>query len=401
MSKRQIKIPKQGVKKKIDQQIEKGRQLVLSAQSKNENRDNFEIKYKQWVEFTGEILKEIFVSSTYAADFKEHRSSKVEYVNSGWIPDIEYYLTKQLNPKLHFLRVLNDNLNEFVEIKNEEKGNNVSQKLKKDVMTDDELELKILEKYIAKHKEAEIADPQTQNKCARELDMREILRDFEIYKEAELEYYADLWLTQLTSTVPGVLNKPLRRCSKSELSTSKHQYNSRAYIDPHQKIPRPAWERIRELQSKISKQLTETSGRELEQKFNDTKDHYVNPNRIQELSNIQNAQFDLTKLIRMCEELNICYSRGAILAVAMLVRAILDHVPPIFNQTSFNQVANNYGGAKSFKESMLNLGKSSRKIADSYLHIQIRSKEALPNKTQIDFRNDIDVLLQEIVRILK
>lgn len=134
-------------------------------------------------------------------------------------------------------------------------------------MTDDELELKILEKYIAKHKEAEIADPQMQNKCARELDMREILRDFGIDKKAELEYHADLWLAQLTSTVPGVRNKPLRRCSKSDLNTSSHQYNARAYIDPHQKITRPAWERIRELQSKIPKQVTEPPARELEQKF--------------------------------------------------------------------------------------------------------------------------------------
>ena len=130
-------------------------------------------------------------------------------------------------------------------------------------------------------------------------------------------------------------------------------------------------------------------------------DHYVHPDRIKELSIIQNANFDLTKLIRMCEELNICYSNGAILAVAMLVRSILDHVPPIFNQASFKGVANNYGGAKSFKGSMLILENSSRKIADSFLHVQIRPKEALPTETQIDFRNDMDVLLQEIVRVLK
>jgi hypothetical protein len=47
---------------------------------------------------------------------------------------------------------------------------------------------------------------------------------------------------------------------------------------------------------------------------------------------------------------------------------------------------------------MTNLDKSSRKIADSYLHTHIRNKETLPNKTQINFKYDLDVLLQEIVR---
>jgi hypothetical protein len=40
-------------------------------------------------------------------------------------------------------------------------------------------------------------------------------------------------------------------------------------------------------------------------------------------------------------------------------------------------------------------------MIDSYIHAQIRSKEVLPSKTQVDFRQDLDVLLQEIVRIKK
>jgi hypothetical protein len=84
----------------------------------------------------------------------------------------------------------------------------------------------------------------------------------------------------------------------------------------------------------------------------------------------------------------------------MLTRAILDHVPPIFGSTKFGEVANNYAGAKSFKESMLNLENSSRKISDQYLHVQVRTKETLPTVRQVDFSNDLDVLLAEIVRIL-
>ncbi len=48
---------------------------------------------------------------------------------------------------------------------------------------------------------------------------------------------------------------------------------------------------------------------------------------------------------------------------------------------------------------MTNLENSSRKIADSYLHTRIRNKESLPNRTQVNFSNDMDVLLSEIIRI--
>ena len=99
-------------------------------------------------------------------------------------------------------------------------------------------------------------------------------------------------------------------------------------------------------------------------------------------------------------ELNINFSNGCYLAVTMLSRAILDHVPPIFGYGTFEEVANNYKG-KSFRNSMLHLQNSLRNIADSHLHLPIRKKETLPNKTQVNFSNDLDVLLAEIVRILK
>ena len=102
----------------------------------------------------------------------------------------------------------------------------------------------------------------------------------------------------------------------------------------------------------------------------------------------------------MCEELNRCAENDCVLATAMLTRAIIDHVPPIFNAKSFDEVANNYRGSKSFKESMKHLSTSARSIADGHLHVQIRKKEVLPTRRQVDFSHDIDVLLGEIVRIL-
>jgi hypothetical protein len=86
----------------------------------------------------------------------------------------------------------------------------------------------------------------------------------------------------------------------------------------------------------------------------------------------------------------------------MLGRSLLNHVPPIFGFTSFNEVENNYAGAgKSFKNSIKDLNNTLRNIADRYLHNPIRNKESLPNENQVNFSQNLDVLLEEIYRILK
>ena len=126
--------------------------------------------------------------------------------------------------------------------------------------------------------------------------------------------------------------------------------------------------------------------------------NYLDKKRIRDLKVIKSSLFDFSRLIKLCGELNIAFSNKSYLSVIMLTRAILDHVPPVFGFRDFEQVANNYG-SKSFKDSMLNLNNSSKKIADLYLHTQIRKRESLPNSTQVDFSNDLDLLLSEIIRI--
>jgi hypothetical protein len=135
-------------------------------------------------------------------------------------------------------------------------------------------------------------------------------------------------------------------------------------------------------------------------KAGNPKGAYVHPDRLRELSALKPAGFDLTKLLRLLEELDLSFRNGCYLATAMVLRAILDHVPPIFSVRTFAEVANNYPGSKSFRESMLNLENSSRNIADQHLHCQIRSSENLPTARQVDFSPDVDSLLSEIARIL-
>ena len=128
-------------------------------------------------------------------------------------------------------------------------------------------------------------------------------------------------------------------------------------------------------------------------------DEYVNSRRIKELEAIQNKQYDLKRLIVVLKEINVCNNHNLKFAIPPLIRSVIDQVPPIFSKNNFSEVCGSYG-TKSFKESMMILDKNSRKIADSYLHTQIRQNEnALPTETQINFKSELDVLLQEIVRI--
>lgn len=126
---------------------------------------------------------------------------------------------------------------------------------------------------------------------------------------------------------------------------------------------------------------------------------YVNETRIAELRAIDQNTFDLRKLVRLCEELNVTSDEGCLYSTGMLVRSILDYAPPIFGKTSFTEVASNYGG-KSFKEAMQRLEESARKIADGYLHTRARKKETLPVPQQVNFTAELDLLISEIVNIL-
>ncbi len=127
---------------------------------------------------------------------------------------------------------------------------------------------------------------------------------------------------------------------------------------------------------------------------------FVDEVRIADLRRVASPRHDLRKLIALCEELNQCYRSQCYHAVAALIRALLDHVPPIFAMPTFTEVANNYAGTKSFKEVMQHLDAAARKIADMHLHTKVRERESLPSRTQVSFSPEVDVLLAEIVRIL-
>lgn len=135
------------------------------------------------------------------------------------------------------------------------------------------------------------------------------------------------------------------------------------------------------------------------------KDPYVALRRISELQSLRQTNWDVKRLVRLLEELNVAHASELHMTTAILVRAITDHVPPIFGKSNFGEVANNYSGGasadRSFKGSMQKLYGSLKHIADSHLHVQIRTSEVLPTASQVDFHQDLDVLLGEVVRLLQ
>jgi hypothetical protein len=132
---------------------------------------------------------------------------------------------------------------------------------------------------------------------------------------------------------------------------------------------------------------------------------YVASSRIAELQALKNPKWDPRRLIRMLQELNLAHANGMDMATAMLVRAITDHVPPIFGKTRFADVAAQHSAGsidgRSFKGVMSHLTDSMKHIADGVLHVHIRTKETLPSPTQVDFSQSLDVLLGEVVRLLR
>jgi hypothetical protein len=127
---------------------------------------------------------------------------------------------------------------------------------------------------------------------------------------------------------------------------------------------------------------------------------YVDKNTLLRLSRIENDDFDLSRLISFCNELNDNYSLGNYHSCAMLLRAIFDHIPPIFGKTNFADVCAQHGG-KSFKDIMRPLNDTAKKIGDDYLHTQINKKVLAVTKTQVSFQASLDMLLNEVAAILE
>ncbi len=122
----------------------------------------------------------------------------------------------------------------------------------------------------------------------------------------------------------------------------------------------------------------------------------VGPLLMEALSKVKPNQFDATKLTGYCKEINSSFYHGNTVACLLLMRTVLNHVPPVFGWKTFAEVTANAG--KSLRENLEHLEGGLRKLADLYAHQPIRKSEQYPTKSQVEpFRAQFEVLLQEVL----
>ena len=106
------------------------------------------------------------------------------------------------------------------------------------------------------------------------------------------------------------------------------------------------------------------------------------------------SKFEVTKLLDLIDELNDNYARGNTYASHALLRAILDHIPPILGCADFAAIANNYSWGRTDKRYIMRLA-AFRDQADDALHRQISIKANLLGFDDLPASVCVDTLLQE------
>ena len=114
------------------------------------------------------------------------------------------------------------------------------------------------------------------------------------------------------------------------------------------------------------------------------------------LKAVRSSRLDTTKLVKMCEELNDAYGRGNYISSTLLLRAIINHVPPVFEASKFSEVVASSG--RSVKAILGRLNDEVRPIGDPHTHFLMRRTEQLPTKNQIEpYKASFEVLIQEVI----
>lgn len=115
---------------------------------------------------------------------------------------------------------------------------------------------------------------------------------------------------------------------------------------------------------------------------------------------VESPRLDPRKLIKMCEELNEAYARANYISAVLLLRAIINHVPPIFGAETFASVVAQSG--RSVKAILSRLNDESRPIADLHTHNLMKGEEHLPTRNQIEpYKASFEVLIHEILSQLR
>lgn len=127
-----------------------------------------------------------------------------------------------------------------------------------------------------------------------------------------------------------------------------------------------------------------------------TTNQIIQSSVIDRLQEVSSPDFDTAVLVRLCKEINSCFSHGNIVATALTMRAVLNYVPPVFGHKTFDQVLAQ--SQRSLKDSFTHLQDGLRKIADLHTHRTIAKSGFYPSESQVEpYKPQFEILLHEVL----
>ncbi len=112
----------------------------------------------------------------------------------------------------------------------------------------------------------------------------------------------------------------------------------------------------------------------------------------------QHPKLKYSRLVVLLGEINSSWNNGNYNAVALLIRTVMNHIPPALGCKSFEAVANNYKCDRSVKSALDNLQKSAKNLFDIIAHEQIYKKEPRNiSGEDVNCRQSLKLLLDEII----
>jgi hypothetical protein len=125
----------------------------------------------------------------------------------------------------------------------------------------------------------------------------------------------------------------------------------------------------------------------------------VDPDLISKIEQSNGSRLNVVHLVRVLREINSSFAHGNVVGTVLLMRAVLNHVPPVFGYQSLEQVVANVG--RSLKDSYSHLEDGLRKIADFHTHKRIDQTDTYPSRAQVEpYKPQFEVLLQNVLAAL-
>ncbi|MFJ5788259.1 hypothetical protein [Streptomyces hydrogenans] len=135
----------------------------------------------------------------------------------------------------------------------------------------------------------------------------------------------------------------------------------------------------------------------------DTRPPYLDDSLLTQIETAApNTHWKVDKLLALCSELNDSYAAGHAYACAALIRAVLDHIPPVFGHRDFKQVAaqHTFTVQRTDKAHAQKLA-GFKDIADDALHRPISTNIPLITMNDIPEPARLRALLHELVTLMR